>query len=219
MHHVPHVYVPRPWPDGTVPLDAAASHHLERVLRLRPGAELSYTDGAGVLGRGSFSTLGIERGEEHFLEPPRHRLTIAAAPPRRTDRQRYLVEKLAEIGVDRLVWLRTRYGEGRPPRPEKERAWAAAALQQSRGVRMVEFGGIVSLADLTGPVWVAEVGGTAGLPVSDVTICIGPEAGFGPDEVPAGTPRMGLGRRVLRVETASLVAAALALSHFGRFES
>ena len=217
MRHVPHVYLPRPWPDETLPLDAAATHHLERVLRLRPGADLSYTDGRGTLGRGLLTGAGVARGEELAVPPPRHRVTIAAAPPRRPDRQRYLVEKLGEIGVDRLVWLQTQHGEGRPPRIEKTQAWAIAALQQSRGARLLDFGGSASIPELAGPVWVADRGGGAGIAAGDVTICIGPEAGFAPEEIPAGLPRFGLGDRVLRVETASLTAAVLALHHLGRF--
>ena len=34
---------------------------------------------------------------------------------------RFLVEKLAELGVADLIWLRTRHGEGRPPSPDADR--------------------------------------------------------------------------------------------------
>jgi RsmE family RNA methyltransferase len=41
-----------------------------------------------------------------------------------------------------------------------------------------------------------------------MVVAIGPEGGFADDEIPPGVLRVGLGERVLRVETAAIAVAA-----------
>jgi len=52
-----------------------------------------------------------------------------------------------------------------------------------------------------------------------LAVLIGPEGGFAPEEVErlaaAGARAVSLGPRILRSETAGLVAAAVVLYHFG----
>lgn len=214
--HVPHLYLPPPWGDGDIALSAEARHHLQRVLRRAPGSTVTYTDGLGTIGEGALGEGCVVRRSETAV-PRGDLLACAVAPPHRTERARFLVEKLAELGVDRLVWLRCRHAEGAPPRPEKAGAWAVAALEQSRGAHLMEIAGPVGWSDLGDPrfVVVADAAGSAAeeaLPVrGDLTIAVGPEGGFAEGEVPAGAMRLGLGDRVLRTETAAIVAAGLAL--------
>jgi 16S rRNA U1498 N3-methylase RsmE len=52
MRHVPHVLVPSPWHGHLLNLDEQSAHHLRKVLRLRDGAAISYTDGQGRSGEG-----------------------------------------------------------------------------------------------------------------------------------------------------------------------
>mgnify|MGYP002076409617 CR=1 FL=1 len=53
-------------------------------------------------------------------------------------------------------------------------------------------------------------GGAFPAGVGTLTVAVGPEGGWAPGEVPDGLPTVGLGRTVLRVETAAVVAAVLA---------
>lgn len=188
--------------------------HLGKVLRLTAGAAITYTDGAGRFGEGRLEVAGIRRGAER-IEP--HRMdpvTVAVCPPKDSARVRFVVEKLAELGTDRLWWLHSERSEGRPPREEKAQAWAIAALEQSRGAWLLEISGPVTLEEVaaTNGVLAAVPGGS---PLREMTIvgpvvvCIGPEGGFAPEELPAEVQQVGLGFRVLRVETAALVAATL----------
>lgn len=188
-------------------------HHLRRVLRLSDGAPVSYTDGRGILGEGVLVGGSVKRGREVTVAPPTTRVTVAVAPPDDKTRLRFLVEKLCELGVARIRWLDTAYRQGRPPKPERASGWARAALEQSRGAYLTAVdGGLTSLVDLDRPVVVAQVGAAplAG-PYSEVTVAVGPEGGWAPGEIPGEFPTFGLGDRVLRVETAAVVAAALFL--------
>ena len=215
MAHVPHLYLPRPWTEGRVAIDTDSRRHLERVLRRRSGDPVSYTDGEGVFGEGTYEPGMVTRGAEQ-RHPNGSGLTIGVAPPASADRARFVVEKLAELGVERLVWLNTAHGEGRPPRREKAEAWAVAALQQSRGAHLMAVDQPLGVdGEWEGTVFAAD---PAGVPAraavaieGPITILVGPEGGFTSGEIGAAT-RISLGPRILRVETAAVVAAALALA-------
>ena len=211
--HVPHLYVPGPYPPGRIGVVEATRVHLEKVLRNSGPLEVSYTDGAGLIGSGVYSAGWIQRGRETVHERAKA-VTIAVAPPKNKSRARFVVEKLAEIGVARLLWLESRRSEGHVPRVEKSASWAQAALEQSRGSWLMEVTGPVAVADIPrfGTVLLADPTGNdidaIDLP-RDAVLCVGPEGGFAPDEFLDSVVRVRLGTNVLRVETAALVAAAL----------
>lgn len=171
------------------------------------GQTVSYTDGEGRVGSGVLIDHGIERGEERSVS--RHTdLTLAVAPPSSKDRQRFLVEKLTELGVARLIWLKTRHGENRVAKASKVSSWVDGALEQSRGGYVMETSDrLVPLGDLQGRLVVCQPGGYEEPGDFDV-IVVGPEGGFDEDEIPQNTRLWDLGPTVLRVETAALVAAA-----------
>lgn len=211
MAHVPHLLIPQPWSGPALLPSPAQRIHLSRVLRLAEGEEVSYTDGAGRRGRGLWERGTVVRGEEEMVPPPAVRLRLLVAPPEAKDRQRFLVEKAAELGVWELGWLQTRYGRGGPPRLDKAEAWAQGALEQSRGAWQLRL-----LADPlpvpTGEgVLAAELGGGPPPGLEEPTVLVGPEGGWAPGELPDQLPRLGLGATVLRVETAAIAAAVLLL--------
>ena len=125
-----------------------------------------------------------------------------------------LDEHGGELGADRLVWLETDHGSGRIPRSDKADTWAVAALQQSQGDRLLEIAGPLPPSGPWADEAILYVADRAGLPVSeadpsgDAVILIGPEGGFSPNEVPEAAIPLSLGPRILRVETAAIVAAA-----------
>jgi 16S rRNA (uracil1498-N3)-methyltransferase len=211
--HSPHLFLPRPWPQDAIAISPATSHHLLKVLRLGPGAAVSYTDGAGHVGEGHLSDDQVTRGNEHVVPPPPVAVTVAVAPPHDKDRLRFMVEKLGELEVRRVLFLRTRFGTGRIPDQSRAASWAVAALEQSRGAWLLETApGWTELAGLDpAGVWYADQGGSdrPETPPAEVTVAIGPEGGWAEEEVPVGANRLSLGRTVLRVETAAIVAAGM----------
>lgn len=124
-----------------------------------------------------------------------------------------MIEKLAELEVRRIAFLKTRFGAGRLPDLSKATAWAIGAVEQSQGAWLPEivpeWTDLASL-DLANS-WFADLDGNdnpSPVPL-ELTIAIGPEGGWGPGEIPENATRLGLGRTVLRVETAAIVAAGL----------
>jgi 16S rRNA (uracil1498-N3)-methyltransferase len=179
---------------------------MRRVLRVEDGGDVTYTDGAGLFGRGTWGGNSVVRGIEESRGRPGN-LVLAVAPPSNRDRVRFVVEKLAEMGVESLIWLDTRHGSGRLPSLQKQQAWAVSAVEQSRGSWLMALGeGLIDWADLERPLAVCVPGN----PDSDEkfrTVAVGPEGGFAPGEVPDDACGVGLGETILRVETAALTAA------------
>lgn len=213
-----HVFVE----DVTLPVLAGEdAHHLARVLRLRDGQAVSVSDGRGSWRMcewrdGSPVPTGEPVTEEPVIDP----LTIALAPVK-GDRTDDAVEKLVEIGIDRIVVLMPL--EHSVVRWDPDRAGAAvarygriarSAAAQSRRVFLPVVEGPLPLDQvLSGrSVAIAEPGGDPDLSGVD-TIVIGPEGGFSAQEVALAGRRIDLGRGILRADTAAVVAGALMVAH------
>ena len=211
MRHRPQLHLPGPWDGPDIEVPTGTRSHLGRVLRLDHGAPVTYTDGCGVSGAGTWQGATVRRGSEQAHERERF-LTVALAPPKAKDRQRFAVEKLQELGVGALVWVKTEHSEGRPPRADRAGQWAIAALEQSRGVFLMsiresdvsDVGAVVAL-DAAAP---DPLGWPAG--ASSAAVLVGPEGGLTPKDL-AGHATARLGTTVLRTETAAVAAAAILL--------
>lgn len=194
-------------------LDEATAHHLGRVVRLRDGDAVTVTDGAGgwraaVWRRGQ---LDLD-GDVVFERRHDHPITIGFAIPK-GDRPEWIVQKLTELGVDRIQLVHAQRSVVRweGPRAERHlsklRTVAREALRQSRGVWLPEVTGPIDAADLLALMAVAEPGGEP-LTLERSSVLIGPEGGWTAAERGAASARVDLGDTVLRVETAALTAAA-----------
>lgn len=104
---------------GPVTLDGPEAHHLIHVMRAARGTRVVLFDGNGAefpaviekTGRSEVQLNVIARDEINRELP--FELTLAAALPK-GDRQKWLVEKAVEIGVTRIVPLRTERGVAQP---------------------------------------------------------------------------------------------------------
>ena len=205
MAHVPHLYVALlAEDDDIIEVASDQARHLNRVLKYPIDGPLSYTDGAGLVGTGRWTGTGIARGEERRAPNPMPAM-VAVATPKSKDRQRLVVEKLAELGVTDLVWISTRFGQVPPPAESRTLAWAISALEQSRSAFLLSVRAD-SLANLPRAV-LADIGGARFARPLDA-IAVGPEGGWHPDEL-VGRKTVSLSDRILRTETAAMVAGAL----------
>lgn len=96
---------------GKAVLTGAESLHLTRVMRQKPGDEVLLFDGSGREFRGVIDAVGRDRVELTLIETREAtactgpELTMAVALPK-GERQKWLVEKLTELGVHRYIPLR-----------------------------------------------------------------------------------------------------------------
>ena len=206
------------------------ARHLVRVLRAGVGAEIRVFDGAGgewharvvSIGRDEVTLdMGAPLPAAPGVEPP---VVLAVALPK-GERQKWLVEKLTELGVARLVPLVTARGvaEATPAALERLRRTVIEACKQCGRSVLMEIGEPATPAELLrntdSRTWrlIADPAGpplpTVPRPVAftAVLVCVGPEGGFTPAEVAVavagGCQRASLGVHVMRVETAALAAA------------
>ncbi len=215
-----------PAPGEEVLLDGDAAHYLSRVVRARAGERVTGTDGAGTIATlevlESRPEVRVIGGERRTVARPPGRVLVCGAPE--GDRADWMVEKLAELGVARLVLAECERAKWERAEAKLER-WArlaAAALRQSQSAWLMRIEPPRPLdAALDGSEsaearWVA-LPGTASVRLwraDGASWCaIGPSPGFSEGEVnrlrERGFAPAGLGPARLRTETAALTVAAL----------
>jgi 16S rRNA (uracil1498-N3)-methyltransferase len=194
-------------------------HHLRRVLRVRDSDVISISDGAGRWRTGRLAGDVFEADGAIVAAAPTPAITIATAIPK-GDRVEWMVQKLTEVGVARIVLIDcsrsvVRWSGDRAAKQlERLHRISREAAMQSRQVR---------LPDICGPVPFGSIvdGNDAGVVIADPdggppgaapwhTVVIGPEGGLTTEEIGCGAPAVSLGEHVLRIETAALIAAVLA---------
>ncbi len=83
-------------------LDDLDRHHLERVLRLRPGDEITVSAGRGGWRPCRFGPALEPTADRSFEASPPPALTIGFALVK-SDKPELVVQKLTELGIDRIV--------------------------------------------------------------------------------------------------------------------
>lgn len=223
--------------------DSELVHQWQRVLRLRSGDELVLLDGQGSAYRIQLTALDAKSARWQVIDQqpaggePQTHITLAAALIR-PERYEWLLQKATEIGVAAYVPViceRTRADAG--VTPNKLHRWqriiAEAAEQSCRG-QLPTLAAATPLSALPVPAdaqvyWLHEGTGTQPLRTiarntsGPIWILSGPEGGFSPAECAALTAHptwhaCGLGSRILRAETAPLVAATMLLAAAGDFD-
>jgi 16S rRNA (uracil1498-N3)-methyltransferase len=212
-------------------------HHFERVLRLRAGEEIIVGDGAGhwarvhwrgedTRGASPLQALRDESGlggdgSVQFEAPATPALTVAFAPTK-GERPEWVVQKLTELGIDRIVPLVSersvvRWSGARGQSAvARLRRVAREAAAQCRRVWLPEVAEVASFAELAGlgapgQVVLAQLSGDRPSALQRV-VAVGPEGGWSSDELASGLPTVGFGLSVLRAETAAVTAGALMAS-------
>jgi 16S rRNA (uracil1498-N3)-methyltransferase len=175
----------------------------------------------------------LERREETRARP---HLTVLLAPPK-GDRLTWAVQKLTELGTDEIILLETsrtvrRFAGDRGDRITiRLDATAREAAKQARRLFLPRIGGpapwVEAVVPGDHPMFVLWEEGSDGLlsqlpeeRPERLSLVIGPEGGI-PEEEARAAERAGaklawLGEGLLKVETAAVAAAAVALARYGR---
>ena len=244
---IPRIFQDMPLASGQIlELDAQATVHLTRVLRLKAGDSLRVFNGEG----GEFEARLVEVGRraarveldafvEREVESPLE--LVLAQGVSRGERMDYTVQKAVELGVSRIIPLLTERTAVnlRDERSEKRQAhWQAVvngACEQSGRNRVplvepvMKFSGLMDAASSLpheASKFVLHHRADTSLqslarPQGPVYLLIGPEGGLSPAEITAATAAgfmpLRLGPRVLRTETAALAAISVLQWLWGDF--
>ncbi len=210
-------------------LSPEEAHHLRDVLRLRPGEEVLLLDTSGreFLGRVERIRRGevlVAVGELVRTEEPPKEITFLL-PLLKKDHLSFLVEKAVELGIKRVMLVKTARTVPHAKEGIREKLYrrAAQALKQCGRLYALEIEGPLALEEAAKlpaarKVFAYEAGGeklpAEALVAESLLVLSGPEGGFSPEEVrklqEEGFESVTLGRYILRAETAAFYLMCMA---------
>jgi 16S rRNA (uracil1498-N3)-methyltransferase len=231
-------FLPNIPPGDVATLTGDQAHHAAQVMRFRVGDQIVLFDGAGLQADCEITELNKKHVELQILRREvsdrslTTSITIAVALPK-SDRQKFLVEKLVELGVDHLIPLQAQRNVAAATdkvitRIEKQIIEASKQCERNRLMTVskpMDFANIKrwSAEHVGTRLWVADPyeGQFAAHVLSELEsqtashqiIAVGPEGGFADGELAAavelGFNKLRIGPTILRVETAAIAAAAI----------
>jgi 16S rRNA (uracil1498-N3)-methyltransferase len=235
MKEIHYFYAPEAATSHELPPEEAA--HAVRVLRLKEGDTIMLMDGQGSFYKAEVTMVSNKHCLYDILETipqqPQWKghFHLGIAPTKMMDRMEWMLEKVTEVGIDRLTLLDCQFSERhivKLPRLEKI---AVSAVKQSHKAWIPQLEGMVPFksfisAPREGRKYIAhcyeeiprtylfdELQKSSDLSPSAVTVLIGPEGDFSIDEVrqavEAGFVSVHLGKSRLRTETAGLAAVMM----------
>ena len=217
LTHAPHLFVDDL---DLLELDPADDHHL-RVLRIQPGADVVACDGQGAWRLCRRTATGIEPdGLTTSSKRSVPDIAIAFALTK-GDKPELVVQKLTELGVDRIVPFFAersvvRWDEARAQKNvERLRRVAREAAMQSRRLTLPVLTDVASVASVGAQGFVRADRGGEPLSLRSPSVAIGPEGGWSDDERRSWPGSVELAPTVLRAETAAIAAAAVLTAQRG----
>ncbi|WP_411825683.1 RsmE family RNA methyltransferase [Luteolibacter sp. AS25] len=230
---------PQNWTENPF-LEGDEAKHLAQVLRLQQGDTIIVFDGLGNFAEATATSVSKQRielvlGLAECKESPLPEITLAQAIPKGKNMD-WIVQKAVELGVTKIQPLITRHTIATPG-DQKAEKWRRTALEACK--QSAQFT-IPSIEDpLSFEKWINQpdpselkiIASLADEPkkfretleshpdLGSVTILIGPEGDFSPQETTAaldhGFTPVTLGDLVLRVETATMFCLSAVRYHYG----
>jgi 16S rRNA (uracil1498-N3)-methyltransferase len=219
--------------DSHIRLDEEESRHCTKVMRLSLGDEIIVFDGKGksllcriTEAKKQVSAEILKTIKDDSIRPLS--LTLAVSPTKSSDRMEWMVEKLVELGIARIVFIKTEKGERSRINEIRLFKKAVSAMKQSGNLWLpsieteVKFKDFI-VSDTSEFKYVAHCFNEdksqidSQLSDSSISMLIGPEGDFSNTEVnlaqEAGFEPISLGLPRYRTETAAVVACTL-INHF-----
>ncbi len=237
---LPEGALPTTPPEAPIVLPEEVARYVRDVLRVRPGAPVAITDGAGWIADGRVATLD------------RRQVTVALeacrrAPPRRGpevvlfqalgkgDKLETVVRQTTELGVAVVQPILTERAVPRAPREDRLRGVVEDAMRVSGRAWRPSVRPARALADVLaeprrGPAYVLALDGNGSLSARlstlsappAIELLVGPEGGLTAGEVSAaveaGFEPTHLGPFTLRTETAGAAVVTLAVGLTGGWD-
>ena len=216
--------------DTTFFFDSNESKHIIKVLRKRNGDELWITNGSGYLFEAIIIGDNIKKCEVDLISskkthPKSYWLHMAVAPTKMNDRFEWFLEKATEIGVDEITPIICDRSERKVLKLERMQRVLESAMKQSLQTYLPKLNEAISITEflekpISGLQFIAHCEDTERHELKrrvaadkDVTILIGPEGDFSPEEIKnamqKGYAPVAMGKTRLRTETAAIVACTI----------
>ena len=216
-------------------------NHIKNVLRMRPGETIRVSNQKGQDYFCKISEVGEDFVQADILETeaattelPGKIYLFQGIP--KGDRMEYVIEKAVELGVYEIIPVRMRYcvvkldDKKQQAKLKKWQALAMAAAKQSKRSLVPNIHPVMSYKEAIAYAFQSEAclipyeneNGMEGTKAAlkkirgkeSVSILIGPEGGFAPEEIEAVKSRgevISLGKRILRTDTAAITAMSMVM--------
>lgn len=222
-------------PDDIVTLSAEASHHIIIVLRMPEGAPLTLFNGEQCECQATLLSAHKKQAKLKILdssivnrESPCH--IHLAQGIAKGDKMEWIVQKATELGVAEITPLLTQHGAVKQEKTRLEKKWqqwkaiALCAAEQSGRTQLpiihppCDFDSFIAekredIRYILDPYASLRFKDAPRAQKQRVTLIIGPEGGFHPDEILSANSNqfqsISLGPRILRTETAGLTALSI----------
>ena len=241
---MPLFFLPNTQPENDIlTLRAEDSHHIALSLRMACGDSITVSDGCGTLYSCALEKITPDEVKARILsrsdaktEPP-YRLTLYQAMPK-SDKLDMIVQKAVELGACEIVPFVSSFCVKRPHEDKWEKQSARLSRIAEEAAKQCKRGIIPTIAPLLDyhemlaraqkeelALFCYEGEGTRPLPAClpqsaprSIGVIIGSEGGFSEKEAEEARAHSlalcGLGKRILRCETASLFALASLSFHY-----
>lgn len=210
--------------------DSSESRHIAKVLRRKIGDELNITNGKGLFFKAiitddSPKRCMVEIKSSKTVYPKKHWLHMVVAPTKMNDRYEWFLEKATEIGVNEITPVICDRSERKSIKIERCQKVVQSAMKQSYQAYLPKLNPAVSFdefmeADMQGLLFIAHCEDNERYelkrkiaPDQPITILIGPEGDFSPNEIKIAMNKgflpVSMGQNRLRTETAAIVACSM----------
>lgn len=239
---MPHRYFTDDIGESEAFLRGAEAHHFGKVMRGKCGQQLILCDGKGTdclaqveeIQKDEVCLSVISRTPNE--SEPQCSVTLYVGYPKQ-DKLEWIIQKAVELGAVRIVPFFSKFCVVQPKKEEDknqryQRIALEAAKQSGRGIiPIVEMPRsyaemLRELGEYDAALFCYECGGKplreCVQGAKNIAIITGSEGGFSPEEAEkaqqAGAISIGLGKRILRCETAPLAALTATLAFLGELE-
>ena len=206
----PTIYIPNCDLDSDyITLDDSKLHHLKNVLRMKNEDNVNISNGNGklLIGKLCKNDVKVSSKKEYVRN---HETKIFVPPLREKNRFRFMIEKLVELNVSKLVIGKTENSQNTRIEADRISNWAISAVEQSGSpffpdievTDEIDFSIFRICFDISGE------------PINKDTdkvdtFAIGPEGGWSPKELANFEIKYKIADFNLRSETAAVSAVSL----------
>ena len=206
----PTIYIPNCDLDSDyITLDDSKLHHLKNVLRMKNEDNVNISNGNGklLIGKLSKNDVKVSTKKDYVRN---HETKIFVPPLREKNRFRFMIEKLVELNVSKLVIGKTENSQNTRIEADRISNWAISAVEQSGSpffpdievTEEIDFSIFRTCFDISGE------------PINKDTdkvdtFAIGPEGGWSPKELTNFEIKYKITDFNLRSETAAVSAVSL----------
>ena len=209
-------------------LDKEEFYHCIKVLRNKKNKKINLTDGEGNLYESKILNISKQKCEIELpkkIKSEKQKIIshIVIAPTKSFSRIEWAVEKLTEIGINKISFIYTNNSERRELKVERLQKKSISAMKQSKSLFKPVIENIISLNNLLEKYekyenkFVADIKSKKTLnkikTEGNSIFLIGPEGDFTTEEIKKisinGFSKITLGNKILRTETAAIMAGYL----------